>query len=330
MLISRTPFRVSLFGGGTDLKEWLNNDKKGKVFSLAINKYCYITVRNLNEFFDYRYAVTYHKKEHVSTYKKIEHPVVRHLIKLYGKNLRLEIEHKSDLPARSGIGSSSSFSVGLLNSFLSKQKQITKKILSKKAINLEQNILKESVGIQDQIRAAYGGIGFINMNKDKFYLNDLKKNCKPAKKIEESLLLVYSNISRDASRVESVKMKNLKNNKKTIDNMNFIYEIACEAEKKIISKNFNLKEIGDLLSEQWKYKKKLSNNITNSKIDEIYNSIIQDGAYGGKLLGAGSGGFIAFIVKKSCQKKIIEKAKKLKVLNVNVDYSGAKIFNSSV
>ena len=112
--------------------------------------------------------------------------------------------------------------------------------------------------------------------------------------------------------------------------MNFIYEIACEAEKKIISKNFNLKEIGDLLSEQWKYKKKLSNNITNSKIDEIYNSIIQDGAYGGKLLGAGSGGFIAFIVKKSCQKKIIEKAKKLKVLNVNVDYPGAKIFNSSV
>ena len=142
MLISRTPFRVSLFGGGTDLKEWLNNDNKGKVFSLAINKYCYITLRSLNEFFDYRYAITYHKREHVSTYKKIEHPVVRNLIKLYGKNLRLEIEHKSDLPARSGIGSSSSFSVGLLNSFLSKQKQITKKTLSKKAINLEQNILK--------------------------------------------------------------------------------------------------------------------------------------------------------------------------------------------
>ena len=126
MIISRTPFRVSLFGGGTDLPVWLNKNK-GKVFSLAINKYCYITSRNLNDFFDYRYAITYYKREHVNNFKDIKHPVVRNLIKLHAPNSRLEIEHKSDLPARSGIGSSSSFSVGLLNTFLTKNKPVSKK-----------------------------------------------------------------------------------------------------------------------------------------------------------------------------------------------------------
>jgi D-glycero-alpha-D-manno-heptose-7-phosphate kinase len=329
MLISRTPFKVSLFGGGTDLPVWLDKNK-GKVFSLAVNKYCYITVRNLNEFFDYKYAITYHKREHVSTFKQIKHPVVKNLIKMYGKKLRLEIEHKSDLPARSGIGSSSSFSIGLLNSFLSKNKQISKKNLSEKAIYLEQKILKESVGIQDQIRAAYGGMGFINMSKNKFNVNNFKDDSATVKEIEDSIILVYTDLSRNASEIEAEKIKNLKKDKKTFNNMKFIYDVACEAEKNLLSKNFNLNEIGSLLSEQWKYKKKLSHNISNKKIDDIYDSIINDGAYGGKLLGAGSGGFMVFLVKKSVQKKIFQKAKNLKVLKIKTDFIGSTIFNSSV
>ncbi len=329
MIISRTPFRVSLFGGGTDLPEWLNK-KNGKVFSLAINKYCYISVRNLSEFFDYKYAISYFKREHTKDFNKIKHPVVKNIIKLYGRKSRLEIEHKSDLPARSGIGSSSSFSVGLLNSFLSNRKQISKKRLSNEAIHLEQSILKEAIGIQDQIRVTYGGMGFINMSKNNFDVKNLTKNCKTVKEIEDSILLIYSNISRNASKIEIEKKKNLKKNKKIIDNMKFIYDITCEAEKNILSNNFNLKEIGNLLSEQWNYKKKLSRNITNKKIDEIYNTIIDQGAYGGKLLGAGSGGFMVFLAKKSVQKKILNKVKNLKILKVKTDYTGSRIFKSSL
>ena len=328
MIISRTPFRVSLFGGGTDLPVWLNKNK-GKVFSLAINKYCYITSRNLNDFFDYRYAITYYKREHVNNFKDIKHPVVRNLIKLHAPNSRLEIEHKSDLPARSGIGSSSSFSVGLLNTFLTKNKPVSKKRLSDQSIYLEQSILKETVGIQDQIRAAYGGVGFINMSKNNYYVKNLSKNSIPAKVIENSIILVYSSLTRNASKVESTKVNNLKKNK-TINSMKLIYEIACQAEKNILSENFSLKEMGNLLSEQWNYKKELSNNISNKYIDEIYDSIMSQGAYGGKLLGAGSGGFMAFIVNKNLQKKIIERTKNLKILKVKIDHSGSKIFNSTI
>ncbi len=328
MIISKTPFRVSLFGGGTDLPEWLKYNK-GKIFSLAIDKYCYITIRNLNEFFDYNYAITYHKREHTNSFNKIRHPVVKNLIKIYAKNSRLEIEHKSDLPARSGIGSSSSFTVGLMNAFLSKNKQISKKLLSKKAIHFEQNILNETVGNQDQIRASYGGMGFIKMSKNKFTLKNLSKNNRKLKNIENSILLVYSDVQRNASKIETQKIKNLKNSKRSFKNMNYIYEIVCEAEKRILSKNFNIKEIGQLLSEQWKYKKELSNNITNTKIDEIYDLLISKGAYGGKLLGAGSGGFIAFLAGKSVQNKIIRETRNLKILKVRADFQGSSLINPS-
>ncbi len=325
MIISRTPFRVSLFGGGTDLPSWLKKNY-GKIFSFAIDKYCYISVRNLNSFFDYKYAVSYYKREHSNTYQNIKHPVVKNLVKLYAKNSRLEIEHKSDLPARSGIGSSSSFTVGLLNCF-SKDTQKNNYNLSKKSIHFEQNVLKESVGMQDQIRAAYGGIGFINMHGRKYKVKQLKQSDEKVKLIQDSIVLVYTNLSRNASEIEKIKTKNIEKKNIVRKNMQHIYDVSCEAEKLITSKNFNIKHIGNLLSEQWEYKKKLSKNISNNKINDIYNLVMRQGAYGGKLMGAGSGGFLVFIGNRDLEKKINQSSKKLKTLKIKIDFWGSKKYN---
>jgi len=330
MLISRTPFRISLFGGGTDLSVWLDQSP-GKVFSFAINKYCFITLRELNEFFNYKYAITYHKKEHVNKIEDIKHPVVKNLLKIFEKKTRFEIEHKSDLPARSGIGSSSTFTVGLLNSLnFYKNNFLSKKKLCNLAINFEQNILKESVGMQDQIRASYGGIGFINFKKNKFQVNNILKSHRITQELEKNCFLVYTDIARTSSKVEKKKIQLLKKNIEAKNNMKKIYEIACEAEEIIKSENYEIKDIGMLLSEQWKFKKNLLRSISNNKIEEIYDFVMTCGAYGGKLLGAGAGGFFIFLGNDRVIKKIKFKNTRLKVIKIKIDYLGSIVIETKL
>jgi D-glycero-alpha-D-manno-heptose-7-phosphate kinase len=330
MIIAKTPFRISLFGGGTDLPTWLEHSP-GKIFSFAINKYCYITLRELNEFFDYKYAISYYKKEHVSKIKNIKHQVIQSALKIYDQKTRFEIEHKSDLPARSGIGSSSSFTVGLLNNlFAWKNKFLSKKKLADLSINLEQNILKESVGIQDQIRAAYGGIGFINISKKKYEVKNISTLNNINIDLEKNSFLVYTGISRNASKVEQKKQQALKNRNSAIKNMREIYQISCEAEKIIKSKNYKIKDLGKLLSAQWEFKKKLASGVSNSNIDDIYDFVTSCGAYGGKLLGAGSGGFFVFFGSDRVINKIKSRSSKLKVLKNVIDYKGSVIFKTKL
>ena len=184
-------------------------------------------------------------------------------------------------------------------------------------------MLKESVGMQDQIRAAYGGIGFINMHGRKYKVKQLKQSDEKVKLIQDSIVLVYTNLSRNASEIEKIKTKNIEKKNIVRKNMQHIYDVSCEAEKLITSKNFNLKHIGNLLSEQWEYKKKLSKNISNNKINDIYDLVMRQGAYGGKLMGAGSGGFIVFIGNRDLEKKINQSSKKLKTLRIKIDFWGS-------
>lgn len=305
MIITRTPFRVSFFGGGTDLPSWLENHK-GCVISTTINKYCYINLRILPKIFEYNYRLRYYKTEQVREIKQIKHNSIRACLAYANLgNKKIEIVHNADLPAASGLGSSSSFTVGLLNTinFL-KNKQKDKNYLAKKAILIEQNILKESVGIQDQIATAYGGFNYINLNKKNFKVHKINQEAN-IRKIEKNCLLIFTGLQRRANPLEKKKIDMIKKNKLDFE-LNKILEITNEAKKNILSNNFRLKYWGQLLNEHWLFKKSLSSDVTNYKIDTIYNEIMSLGAYGGKLLGAGNGGFMLFLCPTN-KKEIIEK-----------------------
>ncbi len=324
MIISSTPFRVSLFGGGTDYPAWFKKNG-GSVISFAINKYCYISIRPLPSFFDYKYRFVYSKEERVNNFNKIEHPAIKGVLSFmkWDINKTFELHHDGDLPARSGLGSSSSFTVGLLNALYSyNNKRFEKKKIANQAIFIEQNLLKENVGCQDQIIASYGGLNKIIFQKNDFEVKPINLTKKNTKKFEESIVLVYSGISRIADsfakeKINSIKLKN-----------KYFYEISNlvdEAEKKLKNKKIDLKEIGILLNETWKLKRSISLNISNRTLDSIYNKGIKHGALGGKLLGAGGGGFIAFIIKKENKNNFIKKMKPLGCCSIKFDNHGSKI-----
>lgn len=307
MIISKTPFRISFFGGGTDYPKWYNNKNNvGKVLSVTINKYSYIVCRYLPPFFDYKYRIRYFKREEVKNLNNIKHPTVRETLKLLKINEGIEIVHHADLPARSGLGSSSTFTVGLLNVLYAlKKKKITKKLLASKAIFVEQNLLNEVVGSQDQIAASYGGFNKIIFSKEKFdngfMVKKIKCPIRKIKNLENNLMLFFTGLVRTAGIIAKDQVNQIKNNEKSLNEMIATVDYGEEILK---SENLDIKEFGKLLDLQWKLKKSLSKNISNSRIDHYYNLGIEAGAIGGKLLGAGSGGFLLFYVEKEKQQKV--------------------------
>ena len=326
MIITRTPYRISFFGGGTDYPSWFNHNG-GLVISSTINKYSYLNVRYIQNFFNYKYRVVWSKIENCNSLNEIKHPCVREMLKFLKYDFKgIEIKHSGDLPARSGIGSSSSFTVGLLNALTNlNKKKISKKELYKKSIFFEQNILKEDVGSQDQVAAAKGGFNQITFKKNNF-INTQKINLSDerTKELESSLMLFFSGIQRDSS----------KNAKKIIKNIENKYLILNEMKshvlqaKQILQNNNDLEDFGKLLNESWELKKKLAKTVSNSKIDDIYNNAISSGALGGKVLGSGNGGFLLFYVPKKNQKKVLKKFNKLLHVPFKFEYSGSEvIFN---
>ncbi len=301
MIISKTPYRISFFGGGSDYPSWYNN-QNGEVLSTTIDKYLYINVRNLPPFFEHKYRVSYSSLETSNNIMGIKHKVVREAIKFFKLNNGLEINYAGDIPSRSGMGSSSSFVVGLLNSlnYLKNKKIINKRDLALDAINFEQNTLKEDVGAQDQVIATYGGFNSIKFQKNKIFsiqksnISDDFKNY-----LNKNLLLMYTGQVRTAQIIAKSFVNKINSEKK-----NEIYEILDHVKlaKKII-KNEDILSFGKLLNDSWKIKKKLSKNISNSVLDDIYNLAITKGALGGKILGAGGGGFFLFLVPLEKQKK---------------------------
>ncbi|MDC1148325.1 hypothetical protein OAT00_01480 [Pelagibacteraceae bacterium] len=325
MIITKTPYRISFFGGGTDYPNWYNY-YPGKVISTTINKGVYISCRSLPNFFKkHKFRICYSKNEEVLNINQIKHKVFREILKYLKINTGLEIHYDGELPARSGMGSSSSVVVGLLKAlYFLKNQDIDKKKLAKKSIFFEQKILKETVGIQDQIAAAYGGFNIIKFDKKKFTVSSLKKRENFLKNLENSLLLVYTGITRDAQIIASLYANNLRYQYK--DNIKNLIEITNEAEN--ILYNGISDDFGRLLNESWILKKSLSNKVSNNKINQIYDFFIKNGALGGKILGAGGGGFMLFFIKPSIKKKILKKLKNLVVVPFKFDDCGSKIISS--
>lgn len=323
MIFSKTPFRISLFGGGTDFPEWFNNNKS-LVISATIDKYATIGVRYLPPFFEKKYRIVWSKIDLVNNINNISHPAVKSILKYTKEKKGIELHYYGDLPARSGLGTSSSFAIGLLNiiSFLQKKK-ISKEKLSKDAINIERKILKEKGGWQDQIIIAHGGLKFIEFYKNDFLISNTGLNEKNIKKLGDSLVLFYTGSNRESYKIQKFFLDNINNLNLELKEINNLAHTA----KEIISSGKNLHEIGRLLNESWKIKKQFSNKISNPKVDFIYETGIKAGAIGGKLLGAGKSGFILFYCPKDRQKNLILKLKKFIHVPFNFINQGSTIID---
>lgn len=323
MIITKTPFRISLFGGGSDYPSWFKRNG-GEVISTSINKYLYITLRELPNFFQHKYRIVYSKDEIVNNLKSIQHKPVREILKYFDIKKGIEIHYDGELPARSGVGSSSAFVVGLLNAIYKFNKKITnKKFISQKSIFFEREILRENVGWQDQIACSYGGFNNIKFKKNGSF--DVSKiNISKIKKdhLDDNLFLVYTKIQRRAHNIAKSFIYKLDRDKKR--ELNQILLLVEEA-KKIFLKS-NIDEIGKLLDETWKVKMSLSKKISNNLINEMYQHGISSGASGGKLLGAGGGGFFLFYVKKENQKIFKKKMNKFLFIPFKFENYGSKSF----
>jgi D-glycero-alpha-D-manno-heptose-7-phosphate kinase len=311
MIISRTPFRVSFFGGGSDYASW-HEENQGMVLSTTIDKYCYVSCRYFPPFFDHKSRVVWSKIENVQNFGDIQHPAIREILKYFDIKEGLEIMHNADLPARSGLGSSSSFVVGLLSVLYALQgKMVTKRQLALDAIKMEQEILKENVGLQDQTAAAFGGFNKITFGgPEKIQVAPIAINSEVVNALQDHLMLFFTGFSRTASEIAGEQIQNTKHKKQEIGRMVGMVEESIG----ILNRGKDLKDFGKLLDESWQLKRGLSSQITNKDIDEIYTAAREAGALGGKLLGAGGGGFMLIFAEPAAQPKI--KAKLHKLLHV--------------
>lgn len=299
MIIARTPFRMSFFGGGTDMENFYS-EYGGSVLSTTFDKYCYVNVRHLPKFFEYRSNLTYSRVEYVNDYEDIEHPLIRNAMK-YLDIHDIRLMYDADLPARSGLGTSSSFAVGLLNTFYAlKGKRADKRKLADDAIYIERILCKEAGGIQDQIAAAFGGFNRIDMSDKGYVVNPLIISNERKKALNDNLMLFFTGFTRFSSDIQKKteisredKVAQLLEMKKLVD----------DAENILTSKT-RLDEFGKLLDYTWQLKRGLSSGISTNEIDVIYEKAKNAGALGGKLLGAGGGGFLVFYVEKEKQKEL--------------------------
>ena len=294
MIITRTPLRISFFGGGTDYPVWFR-ERGGAVLSTAIDKCCYITSRWLPPFFEYQSRVSYSRIENVDDNHTFEHPSVRECLRYLNINEGVEIHHVADLPARTGLGTSSAFTVGLLLGLYALKNQMRDKhALAADAIHVEQELLQEAVGAQDQASAAYGGFNRINFHTDgSIEVKRILTSPGRLAELEQNLALYFTGFSRTASEIAQEQLRVTPHKKKELDMM---AQLVSEAETIVTSPTRSLDEFGRLLHESWKIKRTLTQKITNSSIDEIYEAGLSAGALGGKLLGAGGGGFMLFFV----------------------------------
>ena len=323
MIISRTPFRVSLFGGGTDYPAWFRKHG-GAVLGLAINKFCYISIRRLPPFFEHRSRIVYSQIELVNSVAEIRHPAVRAILSDLAVNDGLEIHHDADLPARSGLGSSSSFTVGLLHALYAlDNKMISKRDLAVEAIRIEQDVLKEPVGSQDQVWAAYGGLNRIDfLPCGTFTVSPIMVSPQRRREFNHSLMLFFTGFSRFASDFAEDQIKNLGKNESQLMALRGMVDTAVEI---LINEKIPLRELGTLLHESWQLKRGLADSVSNRQIDEIYESARDAGALGGKLLGAGGSGFMVFYVEPAVQKQVRERLKNLIHVSIGIDSDGSKI-----
>lgn len=326
MIISRTPVRISFFGGGTDYREYFER-KCGAVLGTTIDKYTYVSVNKLSNFFDYKIRVGYSKAELANCVDDIVHPSVRETLKYKKITGNLDIHIFADLPARTGLGSSSSFTVGFLNALYALEGGIrSKKQLAEEAIHIEQQLIKENVGCQDQVHAAYGGLNVIEFNKSGISVRPVVISREKYDYFNDSLMVFYTGLTREANEI----LKEQIENTKTCCNDDYLekmYKMVFEAEKIIsVEKPTDMiKMLGELLDESWRLKKRLSTKITCSFIDDAYEKALQAGAYGGKLAGAGGGGFLFVLVPREKQNAVRKTLSGLLEVNFKFENEGSVI-----
>lgn len=323
MIITRTPFRISFFGGGTDYPAW-SNEHGGEVLSTSIDKYCYITCRHLPPFFDYKHRIVYSAIENVRHWDEIKHPAVRGVLSWANCSKGLEIHHDGDLPARSGLGSSSSFTVGLVHALAAlKGNMVSKEQLARDAIHIEQNVIGESVGSQDQVAAAYGGFNRIEfLRNGGFQVAPVIVRKQRLKELQKHLMLCFTGFSRIAAEVAQSKIANLARRQVELERMRGMVEEAVQI---LHASQRPIEEFGDLLHQAWLVKKQLSEKVSTSEIDAIYQTARQAGAIGGKILGAGGGGFLLLFVRPTDQPKVREALKHLIHVPFSFDESGSRV-----
>lgn len=327
MIITRTPFRISFFGGGTDYPAWYR-EHGGAVLATSIDRYCYISARHLPPFFEHKHRIVYSRTESVKEISEIEHPAVRAVMGWENVQEGLEIHHDGDLPARSGLGSSSSFTGGLLLALNGLRGQmLSKEQLAKLTIHLEQNVMRENVGSQDQISAVYGGFNKITFHQnDTFDVDPVILPKARRNELSSHLLLFFTGVSRIASEVAKSKIDNLA--KKAVE-LKQMRAMVDEGLNILQSPARDIGDFGRLLHESWMLKRTLSDQVATQEIDTLYEAAIQEGAYGGKILGAGGGGFLLVFATPEKHVAICKKlstiASKLVHVPFNFDDSGAKV-----
>lgn len=325
MIITKTPFRMSFFGGGTDMPEFFR-ENGGAVLSTTFDKYCYVNVRHLPPFFDYTTELSYSKTERVTQINDIQHPAIRNAMEFINMN-DIRLTYEADLPARSGLGTSSSFAVGMLNAFHAlKGEYADKKQLSDEAIYLERQLCKESGGWQDQIAAAYGGFNRIDFSGDGYEVHPVIISPDRKKILNENLMMYFTGFTRFSSDIQKSNNVTAEEKKNQLMEM---YTLVDEAEKILTNSNSDLDEFGRLLDVTWKLKRQTGSKISTDGIDSLYQKAIQAGAMGGKLLGAGGGGFFVFYVQPDKKQQVKEAMKDLLYVPFEFENGGTRVIHYS-
>ena len=322
MIISRTPFRISFFGGGTDYPAWYR-DHGGTVLGATIDKYCYLTCRYLPPFFKHRIRVVYSQIENCQAVDEIAHPAVREVLRYLQIDRGVEIHHDGDLPARSGMGSSSAFTVGLLHALYALKGQMpTKRQLAAESIQIEQEMIKETVGSQDQVLAAFGGFNHVVFSQDgEITVKPITLSGDRLRELSSHLMLFYTGIERTASDIAGSYVADVDAKRSQLRIMKGLVEESLA----ILNNGQDITAFGALLDEGWRAKRSLSARVSNSYVDELYAHAISNGALGGKLLGAGGGGFMLLFVPPSKQNQIKEALKRFISVPFHFDFSGSQI-----
>ena len=324
MILSRTPFRISFFGGGTDYPAWYRQHG-GAVLATSIDKYCYLTCRHLPPFFEHKHRLVYSYIEMVGSLDDIKHPAAREVLRFMNVTSGVEIHHDGDLPARSGMGTSSAFTVGLLQALHALQGQMaSKQQLAAESIHLEQDILKETVGSQDQVQAAHGGFNHITFQPNgEITVQPMTLPRERLEQLNDQLMLFYTGIKRTASDVAKSYVTDIDSKKRQL---RIMYDLVNECVT-LLNSGHELTGFGHLLHEAWQAKRSLSQQVTNPEVDTIYEAAQAAGALGGKLTGAGGGGFMLLFVPRERQDKVRETLNKLLLVPFRFEFNGSQVIH---
>mgnify|MGYP003346534063 FL=1 len=322
MIITRTPLRVSFFGGGTDYRPWFE-EHGGAVLATTIDKYLYLHTRYLPPFFDHRSRIVWSQIEHVNKPSEIKHPAIRGVLEWMKIDRGVEIHHHGDLPARTGLGSSSAFTVGLLHALHALRGElVSKRVLAEQAIHVEQTVLKENVGVQDQIQSAFGGLNRIDIRQDSsFEVTPLVVQADRLASLQNHLLLLYTGLSRHASEIAAEQVATMDKKTKELKTMRAMVD---EGERILAGKG-SLRDFGRLLHDSWELKRSLSSKIAPTSVNEIYDAARKAGADGGKLLGAGGGGFMLIFVEPERRAAVLRALDKLLPVPFQFERGGTQL-----